>query len=254
MGIWTAKPMLFLALFSLWDLAAPFLHKDSLEGRRGMAAYDRGNWSAALDHFSSARDGSVRGAVPRLDYDLGAAAFRDRNFKAAADAFGSAAGSKELPPGRADYNLGNARYSAGDMKGALAAYRAALRADPTNQDARYNYEVALQKLRNQEQQQKNRQQQQQNKQNQDQQNRKKGEKQPSGADSTQAQPPPEQKPDQAQAGDQEKQDQSREPGEEKRMLTPKEAEQLLKQIAPEEKQLLQARLKSSHRRNTEKDW
>jgi Ca-activated chloride channel family protein len=41
------------------------------------------------------------------------------------------------------YNLGNARLASRDAAGAVEAYKAALRADPGNADAKFNLEIAL---------------------------------------------------------------------------------------------------------------
>ncbi len=43
----------------------------------------------------------------------------------------------------AHYNLGNARLGAGDAAGAVEAYKRVLRAEPGNQDAKFNLELAL---------------------------------------------------------------------------------------------------------------
>lgn len=41
------------------------------------------------------------------------------------------------------FNLGVARFEAGDFRGAADAYQTILRADPSDADARYNYELSL---------------------------------------------------------------------------------------------------------------
>lgn len=54
--------------------------------------------------------------------------------------------AREAPPAlapAAHYNLGNARLAAGDAAGAVEAYKAALRAEPGNTDAKFNLELAL---------------------------------------------------------------------------------------------------------------
>jgi len=54
--------------------------------------------------------------------------------------------AKEAPPGlaaTAQYNLGNARLATRDAAGAVEAYKAALRAEPGNVDAKFNLEIAL---------------------------------------------------------------------------------------------------------------
>ncbi len=49
----------------------------------------------------------------------------------------------------AAYNRGNALAYSGDLQGALAAYDAALKADPNNQDAKHNRDLVAQQLKQQ---------------------------------------------------------------------------------------------------------
>jgi len=51
----------------------------------------------------------------------------------------------------ASYNLGNARFAAGDFAGAVEAYRQTLRAAPGNGDAKFNLELAWRELQRQRQ-------------------------------------------------------------------------------------------------------
>ena len=70
--------------------------------------------------------------------------------------------------GAARYNLGNSLFQKQDYKGAIQAYRDALRALPGDADTRRNLELALRKLQEQEQQKKRDQQQQKDDQKKDQ--------------------------------------------------------------------------------------
>ena len=248
-------------LLSGWSLLGPFLQPEAREAREGLRSYDRSEWSDAVDRFERTREAHPDG---RYDFDLGAAAYRAGDFPAAANAFGAAARSADLPPGASAYNLGNARFKAGDLEGALAAYRAALGANPGDADARYNYELALRELQAAQQQQKNENQgkkndQQQKSEKQDSQNAKEN------PDSTQAQQGEQQKQEEQQKQDEQQQAQQqeaqqepgqeqRQPAEPERMLTPEQAAQLLDQVTPEERELLEARLKAARRRPAEKDW
>ncbi len=274
-------PVPALVLLSVWGWLAPFLTPASREAKAGERSYREERYQDAVDHLSAARG---KGGDARVDYDLGAAAYRNRSYPAAAEAFEAAGHGSSLPPGAAAYNLGNARYRAGDKAGALEAWREALRLDPGNSDARYNYELTRKELAGNPQQQN--QQQQQDKQNQSGGDESKNRRQQgqAGADSTgdgqnrspadrsgkkpqpspgdeQQQPPEEnqdQNPGAAQAdslaqapADSTRRGGSGQPG---RLLTPEQAAQLLDQITPEERELLEARLKSARRRHVEKDW
>lgn len=248
-------------LISGWSLLAPFLQPDAREGREGLRSYERSEWSDAVDRFARARDARPDG---RYDFDLGTAAYRAGDFPAAENAFGAAGRSADLPPGGSAYNLGNARFKAGDLEGALAAYRSALGANPGDADARYNYELALRELRAAQQQQKNEKQGKKNDQEQKQESKdSQGAKE--NPDSTQAQQGEQRKQEEQQKQDEQQQAQQqqaqqepgqeqRQPAEPERMLTPEQAAQLLNQVTPEERELLEARLKAARRRPAEKDW
>ena len=257
----TTQPVTGLAallLLSGWSLLAPFLQPDAHQGREGLRSYDRSAYADAVERFARAREARPDG---RYDFDLGAAAYRAGDFPIAGEAFGAARRSPDLPSGRADFNLGNARYKVGDLEGALAAYRAALRADPSDEDARANVELALRKLEAARQEQ-----------NQSEGQKQDRESKPRSDDSQRAREDPdstraregdrreeEQQPqDQAQSREdgsqQEAGEQSRPPAEPERLLSPEQAAQLLDQVAPEERELLEARLKAARRRPAEKDW
>ena len=67
----------------------------------------------------------------------------------AGDYTGAANGLKALNDTEAHYNRGNALAQAGDLQGALDAYDAALKQDPTHQDARHNRDLVAKALQKQ---------------------------------------------------------------------------------------------------------
>ncbi|HEV2851722.1 MAG TPA: VWA domain-containing protein [Thermoanaerobaculia bacterium] len=81
---------------------------------------------------------------PLVQYDAGTAHLGAGHAREAVDILEKAAkgAGPELSP-TAHYNLGNARLAAGDAAGAVEAYKHVLRAEPGNQNAKYNLEVAL---------------------------------------------------------------------------------------------------------------
>ena len=259
-------------LLTVWGFLNPFLQPGSRAAEEGERSYDRGDWERSLERFGQAR---MEDADPDLDYNLGAAAYRAGRYEEAADAFTAAESSPRLAPGRPAYNLGNARYMAGDYQGAMDAFRETLRADPANEDARLNYELARRQLEAgapppQSQPDQGDSGDDDQKQNQDQ----KSQSPPDSSGQAEQKPEPgasdqqdqgEQTPPPS-AGDQQDQSETGEPAEEgptgdaqpvpdpDRLLSAEEARQLLNQITPEERELLEARLKSSRRRQVEKDW
>ena len=77
----------------------------------------------------------------------GAAAYRARDYAAAAQALQKASGAD------ASYNLGNALAKLGRYPDAIKAYDHALRLDPHNEDARFNRKAVEEAMRKQQQQQ-----------------------------------------------------------------------------------------------------
>lgn len=87
----------------------------------------------------------------RYRYDRGCAAYQKGDYPAAVAAFSSAivrAGDDTMKF-KATYNLGNAVFQQGDFAAAADLFRSALRLDPANGDARYNLELSLRKLEQQ---------------------------------------------------------------------------------------------------------
>ena len=89
----------------------------------------------------------------RYRYDRGCAAYQKGDYQAAIAAFSSASLRAEDDAMRfkAAYNLGNAVFQKGDFAAAADLYRSALRYDPANQDARHNLELSLRKREQQKQ-------------------------------------------------------------------------------------------------------
>ena len=73
----------------------------------------------------------------------------------AGDYAAAASGLKTLNDAEAHYNRGNALAQAGDLQGAIDAYDAALKQNPTHQDARHNRDLVAKALQKQKDAQKN---------------------------------------------------------------------------------------------------
>lgn len=134
----------------------------SEKGRQALKASAPQAASAALD------------TALRLDpqneptrYNAGTAHLLAESEKAAPLLEAAARSQDKALAARAYYNLGNARLAAKDLPGAVEAYKNSLRRDPTNADAKFNLELALRRL--QEEQKQNQQSQNQDQQNKDQQ-------------------------------------------------------------------------------------
>jgi tetratricopeptide (TPR) repeat protein len=157
---------LFLGLLAAAHLAQGQFSRELIWLRRGNSAYEAGSFSESERYYRDAlakQPNSYTGV-----YNLGDALYRQQRWQEAESQFQTAASLAASPGTRAQasYNLGNARLKQGNAEGAIAAYRDALRLDPSNADARYNLSYALRQLR---QEQENQSQDQQQKQQQSQQ-------------------------------------------------------------------------------------
>ncbi len=176
-----------LVLAGGWDaLRAPDPDVD-----KGNQAFEKGRYDEALGHYRSAE---TRGVDPRLHFDMGAALYKlgekatDQEEKAklwqqAEEQFRRAADTDDVQlKSSAYYNLGNAMYQRQQWEDSIAAYKRALRANPQNESARHNLEMALRQRQKQDKQQQQGQQGQQGQQEkqqgqQDQQQRQQGQQQ-----------------------------------------------------------------------------
>ncbi len=120
----------------------------------GNRAYRRGAIAEAVERYREAI--GPTGGTPRLRYNLGTALLRLGEPEQAVDELRAAL--RGAPPelrARALYNLGNALArttgaaapAADDLKAAVEAYRRALLLEPDREDARWNLELALRRLR-----------------------------------------------------------------------------------------------------------
>jgi len=122
--------------------------------REGNEAYQNGDYVASEVAYRKASEG----AKPYLKgtFNLGDALYRQKRYKEAAQQFQMAADMTQDPEVKADalHNLGNAHLRQSDFPKAIDAYKSALRANPQDEQTRYNLAYALQQLKQQQQQQK----------------------------------------------------------------------------------------------------
>jgi Ca-activated chloride channel homolog len=125
----------------------------------GRGEYGRGSHPQALSAFE--RAAAARPQDPAVRFNVADGLYKNGKYDEAAAVFralGADAASKVA--GASRYNLGNSLYQKQDYRGAIQAYRDALRAAPGDADTRRNLELALRALKEQEEQQKRQQQQQ----------------------------------------------------------------------------------------------
>ncbi len=125
----------------------------------GRGEYARGSHPQALSAFE--RAATARPQDPAVRFNVADGFYKNGKYDEAAAVFralGADAASKVA--GASRYNLGNSLYQKQDYRGAIQAYRDALRLAPGDADTRRNLELALRALKEQEEQQKDEKQQQ----------------------------------------------------------------------------------------------
>jgi Ca-activated chloride channel family protein len=117
----------------------------------GRGEYARGSHPQALSAFE--RAAGARPQDPAVRFNVGDGLYKNGKYDEAAAVF-RALGADALSPvaGAARHNLGNSLYQKQDYRGAIQAYRDALRVAPGAEDTRRNLELALRALKEQEEQ------------------------------------------------------------------------------------------------------
>lgn len=142
--------LLFFPSLLLHPLAAPASPSSALR------EYKAGNYDQALREYERLLRQNTNDS--RLQFNAGAAAYRNRQFAEAARRFNAALASPDLKlQGSAYYNEGNSLYHLGERASdpqqrrqawekALTDYQSALKLNPQDADAKFNYEFVKQKL------------------------------------------------------------------------------------------------------------
>ena len=163
-------------------------------------------------------------------YDLASALYRTERYEKAEKTLQAIVGDStrtELERGEVAYNLGNAQFAQKKYKEALSSYRQAMRCNPADEDAKFNYAFTKRLIQQQEQQQ---QQQQQNQDQQNQDNKDQNQDQNQQNQNQQNQQDQQQQP-QNQEGKEEQQEGGQRP---EGAMTPEQQEALLQAIQAEE--------------------
>ncbi|MHC5054057.1 MAG: tetratricopeptide repeat protein [Planctomycetota bacterium] len=111
----------------------------------GNQLYAGGDYDGAISRYGAAQ--AARQNSPEVDMNLGLAHLRKGEHDRAAEYFIAAAGKGGgRLASKAHHNLGNCRARQGRFEDAIAAYKAALEADPSNADASHNLELVQRHL------------------------------------------------------------------------------------------------------------
>ena len=224
---------------------------------KGKKAYEEGHYDEARVYYEQVLKN--RKKDDGAQFGLGVTAYQQKDMETAARALNNAMNSNDKSlASKAMYNLGNMFRDQQKMEESLALYRKAIELDPTDEDAKVNYELLKQVL--QQQQDKQNQEQDQQKQNQDsegqdeqnknQDNQEKGEdqqKQQEGQQKSQSEKEEEKKEQQQ---SQAKQDETQDKKTDKQM----QAEAILNALKDQEKINQKRQIAKSKSRKLEKDW
>jgi Ca-activated chloride channel family protein len=163
------KKVLFIMIVSVVTGGGmSFGQKGTTLIRQGNKKYEKGQYQAAEKDYRKALEtdkGSLKG-----QFNLGAAVYRENNYKESANIYGQIAGQK-LDPGtlsKVYHNLGNSYLEGKDYEKSIQAYQSSLLNNPKDLDTKYNLEYAKMMLKKQQQQQQQNKNQQKDKKNQQQ--------------------------------------------------------------------------------------
>ena len=151
------KGVLLIITLMLLPQSAPVSGDGKTQGRQGNTLYNQEQYQQASEAYSaglaSYQDAPIDAAYYGLQNNLGAALYRQDDFERAQSAFAKAleTASSNAEFARAAYNAGNNAFSSEDSETALEHFKKALLADPSNLDAKFNYEFVKRKLEEQQQ-------------------------------------------------------------------------------------------------------
>lgn len=117
--------------------------------KTGNEAYWSKDYGVAVQTFQEAVINQPNKHIAH--YNLGAALYKTGKYQEAATTFRKSLLKGNIPNEAAVYyNLGNAQFQMQDLSGAIDSYQHALRLDPNDADAKYNLALALQMLKQQQ--------------------------------------------------------------------------------------------------------
>lgn len=217
--------------------------------KSGNEAYEKTKFADAEAEYKKALELDPKSL--EAQFNLGNAYYKQQRFDEAQRSYGTTIAASQSPGGRsmAYYNLGNALFRSNKLHESIEAYKQALRLNPADDDARYNYQLAKDRLKQQNQQQQSGQNKQQNQQQDKKDQQQQNSNQQRDQKDQQQQPQPEQ-------SKQDKLNQQQSQAQQQKTQMPKEqADRILEALRNNEKDLQkQLRKRAAARVYIEKDW
>ena len=160
--------VVLLTLFVCGEVSAQQMKERGLV-RKGNRQFKREQFEKSVDSYQRALQHDSTSFEAK--YDLASALYRTERYEKAEKTLLGIVNDTtrtELERGEVAYNLGNTQFAQQKYKEALSSYRQAMRCNPNDEDAKFNYAFTKRLIQQQEQQQQNQDQNQDNKeQNQD---------------------------------------------------------------------------------------
>jgi tetratricopeptide (TPR) repeat protein len=202
----------------------------------GNKVYEKGKFNDAEVSYKRALEKNPKSHAAQ--FDLGDALYKQQRYEEAMREYNMAASTSKAADGKAAsyYNIGNSLFKSDKLPESIEAYKRALAMNPNDEDTRYNLQLALDRMK-QQQQNKKQQKNQKNQQNQD-----------------QKQQQQQQQQNQQQQNQQAKQDQTRQT-QLKNQMPKDEADRILEALRNSEKQVQKdLRKRPAAKVHVEKDW
>ena len=155
--------VVLLTLFVCGEVSAQQMKERGLV-RKGNRQFKREQFEKSVDSYQRALQHDSTSFEAK--YDLASALYRTERYEKAEKTLLGIVNDTtrtELERGEVAYNLGNTQFAQQKYKEALSSYRQAMRCNPNDEDAKFNYAFTKRLIQQQEQQQQNQDQNQDNK-------------------------------------------------------------------------------------------
>lgn len=243
---WLKRLLPVTAVFSLLVLTSAEAEAQTHRSlvNKGNESYEEGRFADAEAEYKKALQENP--VSPSATFNVGDAYYKQQRYDEAARSFQTFAATNKSPESssQAMYNVGNTLFKQNKYQESVDAYKQALRVNPHDDEARYNLELAKEKLKQQQQQNKNQQQKQNQQKNQDQQQQNQNQQQKQ-----------DQQQQQNQQQNQQQQQQPQPQIAEKNKMPKDQADRILEALRNSEKEIQkQLRKREGTRIRTEKDW
>lgn len=142
---------LLLAFCCNISAATVFAQKENALIKKGNAAYNNKQLDIAIDQYKKAIELNPSGN--KASFNLGNALYKNGNTEDAVKAYESAIANSQqaIDKSKAWYNTGVVLQNKNKLPECIDAYKNALKQDPTDEDARLNLQMAIQKQQQQKQ-------------------------------------------------------------------------------------------------------